>query len=102
MKIYLVTTIHLKEELTWQHRIVRKRCVGYFPDFETADRCVRENWGDIYENGHYNHVVIEGKEPGLYSLTTEEHWYHWDRGIKGYLGRSKPDTLKSIVHFGMG
>ena len=94
--------MHLREDLTWQHRIVRKRCVGYFPDLKTADRCVRENWGDIYECGHYNHVVIEVKEPGLYSLTIDEFWYQWDLKSERYLGRSKPETLKRIVHFGMG
>ncbi len=102
MAIHLVTTIHLKEELTWQHRIVRKRCVGYFESLSLALACVERNWGDIYEHGHYNHAVIEVKEPGLYANVTNEYWYRWDKSLKRYVYIDKPDTLKAIVHFGMG
>jgi len=56
---------------------VRCRCVGYFLDFETAERCVLTNdMGRWY----YSHVVIEQVEPGMYPTMPLYHrwFYGWD------------------------
>lgn len=100
--IYTVTTVHVQMDPFEDHHIVRKRCVGWFPTLELADEAVRENHCDIYECGHYNHAVIETKEPGLYASVTNEFWYKWDKGCRRYLRTSKPDALVRTIHFGMG
>jgi len=106
MKIYTVTTLHLEYE---PHRdetlLVRTRCVGFYPGIEDAVNCILENWGDIYENGHYNHAVIEEVKPGIYAYPRLEWWYKWDKNEESpgyYLIPKKPKSLENSVGFGIG
>jgi hypothetical protein len=111
-KIYLVTTIHLKDPdhhnglLAWE----RERSVGWFPTLLEAWNTVMRNDGDIYEMGHYNHCVIEEVDAGLYPACVKSWWFKWKDAIKiktasykaGYRPIKKPEGLKNIVNFGIG
>ena len=102
--IHTVTTVHIEyEPLMDELIIVRFRCVGYFFDLKEAIDCVLKNWGDIYENGHYNHAVIESVSPGIYSYPRGELWHVWRKGDKpGYQLINKPEGLRRTVGFGIG
>ena len=56
----------------------RSRTVGSFPELETAQQAIEENWGDIYENGWYDSAEIEKNEWGLYPDSTERWIYKWN------------------------
>ena len=105
--IHTVTTLHTEYDPGMdQTNVVRSRCVGYFFDIEKARQCIEENWGDIYENGHYNMAVIETVRPGIYAYPRPEVWFTWmkrsqtDQGYK--LIAEKPEGLKNVVGFGIG
>jgi hypothetical protein len=54
----------------------RKRCWGWYKDLERAERCVKENWGDIYENGYYNLALIEPITEGMIGVCPgDERWF---------------------------
>jgi hypothetical protein len=81
--IFTVSSFNLKKSrksgIDWE-AVERCRCVGYFLDFETAERCVLINNMDISENEYYSHVVIEQVEPGMYPTMPLDHrwFYGWD------------------------
>lgn len=44
-----------------------QRVCGYFYSYETARRCILENWCDLFEHEYYNHAFIEEVHEGLYA-----------------------------------
>ena len=60
----------------------RIRCVGYYHEFEIAEKVVIANELNINEGGYYSHAVIEGVEPGLYPQSSHirgnRYFYKWD------------------------
>ncbi len=96
--IYFVTTVHLDN----MEEIVRKRCVGYYLTWTSAKMAVEGNYGDMYENGHYNHAVVECLGPGMYPMHQPkfEVWYRW--GFQWYREVSKPERLKRTINFAIG
>jgi hypothetical protein len=68
------------EQLERWGTINRTRCIGYYHDFELAEKVVLANSLNINEDGYYSHVVIEQVEPGLYPLDACTHrwFYKWD------------------------
>jgi hypothetical protein len=78
------------------------RTVGFYYDFETADKLVRENAGDMNECNHYPFAVIEETLPGIYTYPRPEHWYEWNRQKEVYEPCEKPDRYKQVVGWGIG
>jgi hypothetical protein len=72
------------------------RSVGFFYLKADAERCLAENWGDIYECGYYPFAVIERVEQGIYTVPRSEYWYKWDDKKKGYVPCEKPDRFKQV------
>lgn len=75
-----------------------ERCVGYFNTFEEAEKATLENWGDIYECGYYQYVVIEAIKPGLYSIDIHPTWYEakWIESNAEYpLGRYEVTKIET-------
>jgi len=102
--IFLITTIHIGDPI-WQYGVLhigRRRCVGWFPNITRAKAVVTHNEGDIYENGHYDHCIIEEIVSGLYPHINTEYWYKWDNEEKQYVLASKPKGLERVVNFGIG
>ena len=67
------------------------RCWGYYNKEEDAERCIRENWADIYEDGSYNLAMIEVMSQGVCcTRSTQNRWFTID-----YLGKGKYD-IKEI------
>ena len=99
-KIYTVTTINW----TGDRQRYRNRMVAWYPTLFDAQSCIEQNWGDIYERGHYNHAVIEETLSGLYPYVKEEYWYKWEGSEEegGYLPCHKPEDFKCVVNFGIG
>ena len=97
MKVYFVATIRdIDVEGT-----MGTRTVGYFEDLETAEKCVKENWEDIYEAGYYKYAVIEDVEPGLYqSCESTPIFFKWKDG--SYQEIDKPKELEPFVGFTIG
>ncbi len=102
-EIHTVTTLTLDYNPGLDDTVVlRSRCVGYFPDLQDAIRCITENWGDLYEHGHYTHAVIETVKPGIYQYPRSELWHRWNKEKKGYQLTGKPEGLSNLVGFSIG
>jgi hypothetical protein len=93
--IYTITTIE-------RSLAAGKRAVGFFHEFENAERVVVNNYGDINEMGYYPFAVIEKTEPGIYMYDREEYWYQWNRETKCYERIEKPERFKQVVGWGLG
>lgn len=107
LPIYVVTTIKIGEQ--WLNQDSMKflvpydsRTVGFFFKEEDAISCVTENWGDVYEDGHYLLAVIEETWQGLYPHIEKETWFKWNIKKKKYVKIDKPSVFKNIVSFGIG
>jgi len=104
--IYTITTIkrispfnHNKFNKGIKEWSLGKRCIGYFIDLENAKEAVEDNYGDMYEEGHYPYCIIEGHKEGIYGFTSEIYWYKWNSGYKQI---DKPKGLENICGYGMG
>jgi hypothetical protein len=53
----------------------RYREWGYFHDVDSALRCIKENWTDIYENGYYNFAMLEERYPGITVGHKNKHYW---------------------------
>ena len=81
---------------------VGHRIVGCFENFLLARTCVLENLGDIYENGYYEHAIIEELPFRLYPIPEQQFYYHWetDQSGKGvYVSKPFPEYLKGQLFF---
>lgn len=108
---YFVTTFHLDKNEN--HHNGNHRCVGYFRDLATAEQCVQENWGDIFEY-YYMYALIEAVPEGLYQHAKPDRngqpskdrwWFRAYKGVDGgwrYARCSQPDWAKSIVGYCFG
>ena len=93
--IYTVTTIE-------RSLAAGKRAVGFFHEFEIAEKAVIYNSLDINEMGYYPFAVIEEVTPGIYSFSRKEYWYQWNRVTKCYERIEKPERFKQVVCWGLG
>ena len=103
MKYYFIATYGdiKKDKLGWLDDGGRCRVVGFYEDFATAEKCVLENWGDIYEDGYYKYAVIEAIEPGLYPTCLTPVFYKWEGTIKegGFKKIKRPSATKGFCGF---
>jgi len=58
------------------------RTPGFYKTCSKAQDCIKNNWGDIFENGFYNYAVIEYIKPGLYEDIIEKNWYWYDTNLE--------------------
>ena len=103
MKIYTVTTI--------PHDYPYKgcRCIGWFPERSLAVTAIKNNFGDMNEEGHYLYALVEEVKDGIYTFPREENWFEWKQEIG--VGRptsrympldKKPNRFSQVVCFSMG
>lgn len=82
--------------------ITNKRTWGWYSKLEDAQKCVEENWADIYE-GSYGYAVIEEVHEGILhgANTPREWWYKWQGSWeKGkYKPWNKPKEYDGIIFF---
>lgn len=114
--IYFVTVFYLdekyredksfmpKDDDKWESYLYKRiRCWGWFKDEKDAERCIMENWTDIYENGYYNLAIIEPHKQGPIGLVhRKDRWF--DIGyIDGHTYNikeiQKPARFGNIVGF---
>lgn len=93
--IYTITVVRFA---TFQNH----RSVGFFYTFEDADRAVRQNMGDMNEDGHYIFAVIEPVREGIYVLPRKETWYKFNNEKKEYEPCEKPNRFKCIAGWSLG
>jgi len=74
MSIYTITVLKLDSN----GRTKRLRPWGYFEDQATAEKCILENWTDIFEHDYYDHAVIEEIGPGIIGHYKKLNWYKID------------------------
>ena len=108
-EIFVITAVQIDQVPIKMPYIAQT--VGWFPDFEPAQRAVLLNNGDIHE-GTNRFVVIEEIKLGVYQVPPiSEHWYEWldykvnytgCRKYKRYDVCGKPRRLAHIVNFGIG
>ena len=56
-------------------KLERTRTWGFYKDFETAQKCVLENWTDLYEMGYYNYALINEMPEGVCVSPVNKWWY---------------------------
>jgi hypothetical protein len=100
--IFAVTTLHLKGERFGSS----PRTVGWFADLATAQKCILENWGDIFETT-YTYALIEKIPPGLYASVIDSYsqwWFEWQGKAEGaYVAReTAPEGFTRMSGFAMG
>ena len=78
------------------------RAVGFFHEFEVAEKCLVENDMDINECGYYPFAVIEEVMPGFYTVPRKEMWYQWNRDQGIYEPCEKPERFKQTVAWSLG
>lgn len=98
-KVYMVVCMrsitHPKGCRTW----------GWYSDFETAEKCVLENWTDLFEHGYYEYAVVEEAYEGVCPPSGTQSWYkaiYLDEKLDNspkIVKIDKPKELKNIVHF---
>ena len=99
--IYVVTTLYAKED---EFDITRRRSPGFFYKEEDAERCIKENWGDIYEEMYYNLAIIEPFEEGLYAVVDKIRWFRVERIEQEYkiTEIETPKGYQQILGFSLG
>ena len=106
-KIYVVSVFFLKDK-DYTDRI---RVWGWFSDLETAEKCVLENWTDMYECGYYNRAVIEEMPEGVCVISRYHKWYKIEYLDKEEFDQvdsykiteiEKPEIYKNVCNFAMG
>jgi len=102
--MYFITCFRFKEKpVKTEYPVISSRCFGYFPDFETADKAVKGNWGDMREANN-DYAVIELIEPGIFSCAEQENrrFYQWNEQIGGFLPRDEFHELDYVSNFAIG
>jgi hypothetical protein len=118
-KIYFVTVFYVPKEFReemprpkideWETVLYKRiRCWGWFEKEEDAEKCIKENWTDIYELGYYNLAMIEPNTEGPISCGTESRWFdvkYLDTEENSFDNEyivteiDKPEAFKSIIGF---
>ena len=89
----------------------RKRCWGFFEKESDAEKCIKENWTDIYECGYYNLAIIESMSEGICNHNKNIRWFtvapilNHDRCIEDYDIKELDETPKrftSYIGFSLG
>lgn len=103
--IYTVTTV----PATFPHKDVR--CIGWFPEKSLAVEAIKNNYGDMNEDGHYRYALVEKVDSGIYTFPREETWFEWKKvaGLGAHNAESrymqlskKPNRFNQIACFSMG
>ena len=121
-KIFMITTMYFGYEYGNQRRskdgiyrsyqkrtsknqrkyfsLIRKRTWGWLSSLKEAKKCIRENWGDLYE-GEYSYAVIEEVAEGILIMPGREWWYQWEgTWEKGkYKQGKKPKEYEGVCGF---
>jgi hypothetical protein len=81
MKVYFVVCLYFPEDkwgdkdFSVTKKDYQKVTCGFFRDYELAERVVKENITDIYENGYYNLAVIEEVQEGMLGIPEKSTWF---------------------------
>ncbi len=100
--MFFVVTIDAEAELAPNGKSVMlatDRTPAFFEAREKAERCIIENWGDIWETIYNYAVIVEIEEFGLYPDAKEIQWFEWvipegkDPYDGGYVPIEKPECF---------
>lgn len=98
--IYFVTVFYLEPNKDTYKRI---RCWGWFEKEEDAEKCIKENWTDIYEIGYYNTAMIESLGEGTLSIFPKNNrWFDVkfiDQNTYEVNEIDVPDRFKQMCRF---
>tara|TARA_B100002049_G_scaffold74448_1_gene54684 strand:+ start:18940 stop:19464 length:525 start_codon:yes stop_codon:yes gene_type:complete len=80
------------------------RCVGLFADKALAVRLLKENNGDLREQGRYNFAAIEPTSLGLYPHTDDvnTNWYMWSEASGAFEQIATPEDMLQTCNLGVG
>lgn len=98
--IYFVTVFYLEPD---KDTYKRTRCWGWFEKEEDAEKCIKENWTDIYEIGYYNTAMIEPMGEGPCSVRPRENrWFdvkYIDQNTYEVTEMKTPERFRRICGF---
>jgi len=82
--------------------ILRERTWGWYSSLKNAQKCIEENWGDIFE-GSYDYALIEEIPEGVLfgGAIPKEWWFKWKGTCKKgkYILSKKPKEYDTVVCF---
>ena len=90
-----------EQEKRWRS-VERTRTVGFYHEFELAEKVAMANSMDLNEDGYYSHIVIERVEPGLYPDDPISHrwFYKWDQKTETYIKLENfEDPIPDIISY---
>jgi len=80
--VYVITCFYVEDKsfledgrLITPKDFSRKVEWGFFHEYSIAFEYVKENYTDLYENGYYNMVRIEERNPGITSFHLDKHYW---------------------------
>lgn len=101
--IFTVTTLFINKK---EKLIVRSQPWGYFFDQQSAAESIINNIEDLFEEGYYNHAVIEKISEGILGSCKKIQWYQAekikDKNCLEIKPVSEPSFLKRYVRFWAG
>jgi len=105
--IFTITIMKMTED---NKDTKRQRTWGYAETFKKAQEWVMANAGDMFEDGYYQHAVIEKFAPSPLAHAEQENWYFAtyekdsERNLTGPVVSftPKPESLKNVCSFAMG
>ena len=103
MPIYTIMVFEKLEYKDKFHDIGASRLVGFYHNFNDAEKAVTTNAGDINETC-YDYAIIEKVEPGLYQCATSKDrtLYKFDYESHTYNRIEEPKCLSHIAGFTLG
>ena len=103
MKLYFITVVR---NIYSEEEAIAKGCdildgartIGFFETLTEARKCVKENWGDLFEGNYYKYAIIEDMQPGLYRCG--DGTTHFYKKVKNTIRRvNKPAKAKIFRGF---
>lgn len=96
--IFVVTSLkvnHVKND------IKRKKTQGWFKSFASAEDYILSNTDNMFDDGNYEHAVIETIEPGRSIHVIDESWYeamysYFDWGLYSIQPCAKPKAARGM------
>lgn len=71
--MYFITVIRTNED----NLIEDSKTVGYFSDKGEAERCTKENAGNIFAGGQYQYAIVSEVDTGMFPGIKNQYWYHF-------------------------
>ena len=74
-------------------RYGHRESMGFYCEYETAYKAIKENWVDINEAGAYPAAMLVKKEEGMYPIAHQLHYFIYNNDKNEYEEQEIPSQL---------